>query len=579
MMRREESWSDELITVDRWDGSGTQQASSGIPHIGGSYGDQRGEDQSQDPPTWVKWWAQEQRILMETLANKLVVAPSPTPREKMLEAPKFKLNKMTAEDDPEAYLNAFERMATMAGWPQYQWTTILVPNLTGPLQIAVDTMPLTEVRDYAKVKKMILSTLNVSEETHRTRMRETKYEWDKGARWLANLIRSHGMRWLKPQEKEAEEIVEMVWLEQFIRVIPEEAQAWVLKHTPQTLEEAVEVMENFEAAERMSRRGRNAGGDSAAKGGNPKIQRAGSHPPAHFTSSGRGNLAGDMETRGREPRPGPNATSTPRVEEGYRGRGRGGGNIVPRPRREGIRCFRCDAPGHVRRECPWRVTPRETAWTNAQVPQPLTLTSRVLVNKRPGLALIDSGCNQTLARKGWVTPNPTGEVVRIRCVHGDVRTYPTGETNLEIKGKRARMRVGVAANLPYDIVLGRDWPFFPEAMGENPEGRDCMEGEKGSVVDIGEEQRQDPSLLGVLRKAKEPNSTRDSEKGFFLHKGRLYRRGIDPGTQETVEQLVLPQTYRKEALEVAHDCPLGGAHGGGGHAGKTIGSCVLARHI
>lgn len=63
--------------------------------------------------------------------------------------------------------------------------------------------------------------------------------------------------------------------------------------------------------------------------------------------------------------------------------------------------------------------------------------------------------------------------MHIRCVHGDVRTYSTGETSLEVKGKKACMKVGVAANLPYDIVLGRDWPFFPEAMKETTRERNC----------------------------------------------------------------------------------------------------------
>lgn len=51
----------------------------------------------------------------------------------------------------------------------------------------------------------------------------------------------------------------MIWLEQFVAVLPSEAQTWVMKHSPQTLEEAVSVMESFEAAERMSG-GRGYGG-------------------------------------------------------------------------------------------------------------------------------------------------------------------------------------------------------------------------------------------------------------------------------------------------------------------------------
>lgn len=48
---------------------------------------------------------------------------------------------------------------------------------------------------------------------------------------------------------------------------------------------------------------------------------------------------------------------------------------------------------------------------------------------------------------------------------------------------------------------------------------------------------------------------------MVLCQGILYRVGIDPRTKEEVEQLVLPSSRRKEAMELAHDCPLGGHMG------------------
>lgn len=66
------------------------------------------------------------------------------------------------------------------------------------------------------------------------------------------------------------------------------------------------------------------------------------------------------------------------------------------------------------------------------------------MNRRPGVALIDSGYTQTLAKKGWVKPD----------THRDIRAYPTGGAYLEVKGKRTLMRMGIVPNLPYDIILG-----------------------------------------------------------------------------------------------------------------------------
>lgn len=90
--------------------------------------------------------------------------------------------------------------------------------------MAVDTLSITEARDYEKVREMILSILNVSEETYWMIMRDTRYENERGSRWLVNLIRSNGMQWLKPQERATEEVVELIWLEQFVSVLPTAAQ-------------------------------------------------------------------------------------------------------------------------------------------------------------------------------------------------------------------------------------------------------------------------------------------------------------------------------------------------------------------
>lgn len=244
------------------------------------------------------------------------------------------MTKMTPEDDSEAYLNSFERMATMAGWPKFQWATILSPYLTGPVQMAVDTLPIMDAKDYEKVKGVILSTLNVSENTYRARMWAIRYEKNRGARWAANLIHSNGMRWLKPQDKAVEEVVEMIWLEQFEAILPPAAQKWVLKHWPQTLEEAVQVMECYEEAEKYSPEGGVTKGE-AIKGTNPPKGNLGrDNAPALFSPSGRGRRMEERNQSGEGQAPRPGASSTPRTNKNSNAtRGTRDGDAFPRPRR------------------------------------------------------------------------------------------------------------------------------------------------------------------------------------------------------------------------------------------------------
>lgn len=90
------------------------------------------------------------------------------------------MTKITKEDDPEPFINSFKRMEIAAGWPRGQWAVILTPYLNGAAQAAVDTLPLGEAKDYALVRRTIMSTLNITEETYRMRMREAIYSQEKG---------------------------------------------------------------------------------------------------------------------------------------------------------------------------------------------------------------------------------------------------------------------------------------------------------------------------------------------------------------------------------------------------------------
>lgn len=54
------------------------------------------------------------------------------------------------------------------------------------------------------------------------------------------------------------------------------------------------------------------------------------------------------------------------------------------------------------------------------------------------------------------------------------------------------MRLGLVQQLPYDVILGRDWPEFMKLVREEVEGRECIEGKGGEVnpaEDLSREQR------------------------------------------------------------------------------------------
>lgn len=51
-------------------------------------------------------------------------------------------------------------------------------------------------------------------------------------------------------ERSTKEVVELVWMEQFLAALPQNARNWIMCNDPRTLEEAVKLMESYDIAGR-----------------------------------------------------------------------------------------------------------------------------------------------------------------------------------------------------------------------------------------------------------------------------------------------------------------------------------------
>ncbi|KYO43494.1 hypothetical protein Y1Q_0013542 [Alligator mississippiensis] len=70
--------------------------------------------------------------------------------------------KMTKDNDPEAYIEAFERHALMTSLPQEHWASQLGALVVGVAQAAYRAIPREEAWDYKRVKQAILYRLELS---------------------------------------------------------------------------------------------------------------------------------------------------------------------------------------------------------------------------------------------------------------------------------------------------------------------------------------------------------------------------------------------------------------------------------
>ncbi|XP_057201512.1 uncharacterized protein LOC130561305 [Triplophysa rosa] len=218
-------------------------------------------------------------------------------------------------------------------------------------------------------------------------------------------------------------------------------------------------------------------------------------------------------------------------------------------------------------------------------------------------ALVDSGCNQTSIHQSLIRSVAwdKGRAVKVRCVHGDVVQYPLMSMLIKFKGKKHRVEVAVNPHLRHPLILGTNWPAFPEllrvlctdvAWGKGNRGRRGLvqagstePGSQGSGSGGGEsgierlilsdrddfplEQAQDETL----KRAFEHVSSIDGQPVqparplaypyFALRNNRLYRVAQDAQTKEDITQLLVPKSRREMLFQAAHCNPMAG------HLGQT----------
>lgn len=64
-------------------------------------------------------------------------------------------------------------------------------------------------------------------------------------RVLSQILKDAATRWIQPEGKTAEEVVDVVVLEKFVRDLEWNTQKWVKRHQPHSLAEALRVVEDF----------------------------------------------------------------------------------------------------------------------------------------------------------------------------------------------------------------------------------------------------------------------------------------------------------------------------------------------
>ncbi len=76
----------------------------------------------------------------EVWAGESTTAPAPPTH--------MPVQKMGPQDDPEAFIDLFEKTAEACGWAQTDWPVRLIPLLTGEAQLAAQQLPVQNLLVY-----------------------------------------------------------------------------------------------------------------------------------------------------------------------------------------------------------------------------------------------------------------------------------------------------------------------------------------------------------------------------------------------------------------------------------------------
>ncbi|XP_067305555.1 uncharacterized protein [Pseudorasbora parva] len=344
------------------------------------------------------------------------------------------LHKMGPQDDPEAFIELFQKSAEACGWPRAQWPVRLIPLLSGEAQAAAQQLPVANLLDYDDLKRAIIQRVGRTPEQHRQHFRSL--EWSETGRpfAMAQQLRDSCHKWLLAGGGDVDHIIDLVVLEQFVARLPKKTAEWVQCHRPTSLE--INLAEDHMVA--------------CPGVGEPPLTFTSLSPPSVSLSLPSSRPPGPprIPPRGRGGmRPGPFGSSRalPRGAGLMGAGGDNGSSSTPSPRpfsnplpatgaagKPALACWRCGDPDNFVDRCP-----RMDIGTMIRVPD---------VQR--------------------TTPDQAGDrVVKVRCVHGDVVEYPVVPITIQFRGEKHNVEVAVSPHLRHPLILGTNWPAFSALLG------------------------------------------------------------------------------------------------------------------
>ncbi|KAH0630558.1 hypothetical protein JD844_013732 [Phrynosoma platyrhinos] len=148
-------------------------------------------------------------------------------------------------EDAKAFLASFEQVAKACRWPREEWAARLRPALSGEAEDAFRTLDARDQEDYEKVKAAILRGDALRMEMQRQHFRQFCCPAVEDPRKIHSQLQELCHRWLKPERRSKEQILELLILEQFLASLPPDLQGWIRAGGPESCSQAIALVEDF----------------------------------------------------------------------------------------------------------------------------------------------------------------------------------------------------------------------------------------------------------------------------------------------------------------------------------------------
>lgn len=129
--------------------------------------------------------------------------------------------------------------------------------------------------------------------------------------------------------------------------------------------------------------------------------------------------------------------------------------------------FTCGCFRHLQRDCPMMDCSFGEVWigeSHAPKQPNGKVTIPVAMGRLQVATLVNSGCGQSLVHQRFVTSDLAPGVIRLLCIHEEVKPYSSTWVTMMMNEVIQAMPLGLAPRLAYLVILGRDWGEFTEVL-------------------------------------------------------------------------------------------------------------------